>query len=293
MTNKQLMRFLVVTFGLAFLLQAYAIHQGVLGAGRFWLGMTMWAPLVGALSTSRESRRLALGKLRRGGLRFFPVALLVGSAFIAGQQILLALIGAGRWNSEAFPLAADGNGIAGVKGLGMMLGVSEQGFAFFAVNFVLTVAVASVIGMLKGGIGEEAGWRGVLQPELERRLGSIKGTVCVGVIWGYWHVPANLFGYNDQKHPVLTALVLFPAFTVALAFALAWIAKRSGSVWPAGFAHAANNTLNAGLLVVSGNWLLEQGAQLAVIVVVGGFFAWRLGAGRTQREPAEDAAVPA
>ena len=36
--------------------------------------------------------------------------------------------------------------------------------------------------------GEEYGWRGFLQGELDK-LGRVRGVFLVGVIWGLWHAP--------------------------------------------------------------------------------------------------------
>lgn len=44
--------------------------------------------------------------------------------------------------------------------------------------------------MLFLGPVEELGWRGVLQPLLQRRLAPIWAGALVGVIWGIWHLPA-------------------------------------------------------------------------------------------------------
>lgn len=43
--------------------------------------------------------------------------------------------------------------------------------------------------MIVGGGLEEPGWRGVAQPELERRWSRWRAATVVGVIWALWHLP--------------------------------------------------------------------------------------------------------
>lgn len=40
-----------------------------------------------------------------------------------------------------------------------------------------------------GGGMEELGWRGFLQPEVEKHLPFIPATLIVGIIWTCWHIP--------------------------------------------------------------------------------------------------------
>lgn len=43
--------------------------------------------------------------------------------------------------------------------------------------------------MVLGGGLEELGWRGLLQPELERRFTRFQAAAIVGIIWALWHLP--------------------------------------------------------------------------------------------------------
>jgi len=276
MTTKKLFLFLAITFVVGWLFQALALRGGVGGAGGKWLLAAMWAPMVAALAIGRETRRRIWDGIRRGGWKMWPIALIAGWSFSIGQQLLLWAGRQGHWNTDLFRFTTDGRSIDSVHHVAMMLGVGRQSFPLFAFNLVLTLTFASVVTMLIGGIGEEGGWRGVLQPELERRLGIIRGTVVVGLIWGLWHLPVNLAGYNDAKHPILQALVFFQIFTITMSFALAWLVRRGGSLWPAALAHAANNVLQSGPLMVPGGWWMEQLTAVVASNLVGAVFCWML-----------------
>ncbi|MCS4523181.1 CPBP family intramembrane metalloprotease [Clostridium botulinum] len=46
--------------------------------------------------------------------------------------------------------------------------------------------------------GEEYGWRYFLQTAFQERLGKRKGIIFLGIIWGIWHLPLNLFYYSPK-----------------------------------------------------------------------------------------------
>jgi len=101
---------------------------------------------------------------------------------------------------------------------------------------------AVIIGPFLGLIitfGEEYGWRGYLQSELVR-LGRIRGVGLLGVIWGVWHWPIILMGYNYPGQPVLGP-ILMTGYTVVLAYFLAYAVFKSKGVWTAAYLHALNN----------------------------------------------------
>ena len=155
-----------------------------------------------------------------------------------------------------------------------MLGPGAQSFPYFGLNLLLSISLGSVLAGTFGGLGEELGWRAVLQPSLERRFGRITGTCLVGLIWAYWHLPVNLAGYNAPHHPVATAMVFLPWGVVARSFGFAWVFREGRSVWPVALAHGANNTLGSVFLLVAQGWTADIGAELAALLLVGGGFVW-------------------
>ena len=59
----------------------------------------------------------------------------------------------------------------------------------------------------RGLFGEEYGWRGYLQSELFK-LGRVRGVLLLGVIWGAYHWPMILMGWNYPGHPLLGLLLI-------------------------------------------------------------------------------------
>lgn len=276
MRTRNLVVFLILTFAIGWIFQGLAIARGVTQNGGPWLLAAMWSPMLAALLAGTETRRSVWTRMRRAGWKLWPVALFAGLSFGIFQQVLLLVGRQGHWHNEFFQLSEDGTSIAMIHHLAMMLGVGHQSFGFFALNLFLSISFGSVILMLTGGIGEEGGWRGVLQPEMQRRWGPFWGTFLVGLIWGYWHLPVNLAGYNGAQHPIVQALLIFQINTVAMSFVLAWLVQRSGSIWPAALAHAANNVLQSGTPIVANDWRVDQIAGTLASIVIGATCAWLL-----------------
>ncbi len=89
--------------------------------------------------------------------------------------------------------------------------------------------------------GEELGWRGFLQNLLISKYGLNKGLLILGLVWGFWHLPVALLGYNLPEYPVIEALIWYPLFCLSLTCIFAWLTLKGKSVWWAVLAHGANN----------------------------------------------------
>lgn len=107
---------------------------------------------------------------------------------------------------------------------------------------VIGVIIAPIVNALPV-LGEEFGWRAYLQPKL-MALGGRKAMVLMGIIWGMWHWPVILMGYEyGFTYPGATWLgcLVFPWFTFVFGTLIGWAALRAGSVWPAVIGHGAIN----------------------------------------------------
>jgi hypothetical protein len=104
-------------------------------------------------------------------------------------------------------------------------------------------------------IGEEFGWRGWLLTSL-RPPGHLAALLIVGVVWGLWHAPLILLGYNFGR-PDITGLGLMVGGCIMVGILFGWLRLRTGSVWPAVFAHAGLNG-SAGMLMIL---LIDAGAS--------------------------------
>lgn len=103
---------------------------------------------------------------------------------------------------------------------------------------LLLLPVAAIFSSF-AAFGEELGWRGWLLPNL-LPLGTLPALLISGAIWGVWHAPVILLGYNYGRTDILGVLLMV-GWCVLLGVVIGWLRLRSASVWPAVFAHGAIN----------------------------------------------------
>ena len=96
--------------------------------------------------------------------------------------------------------------------------------------------------MIAGGGLEELGWRGVAQPELERRLARPTAALIVGAIWAAWHVPLFFLPGVSQYG---TSFPMFAVGVIGNALILAWLYGHTRSVMLCVIYHAAWNAILA------------------------------------------------
>lgn len=270
MNRRDLWVFLAVALGGAWLI-----------ATPLWLGLTssimltasamMLTPALGVLAVRLLDRRTLAREWARGtGLSFGPrpkrtVVLLIAGwfgtvLFSVVAVAVSAALGLLVLDLDEFSLFA-----SAIGDLGVPLGVGSV----VVVQLVAMALIAPLINSVLA-FGEEWGWRGWLLPRLAER-GVWPALLISGVIWGVWHAPLTLLGYNYANLGPWAAL-MFTATCVFLGILLGWLRLRSGSVWPAVISHGAINA-SAGLPM-----LLGSAAAPPDLVVVGmtGLVGWGL-----------------
>ena len=117
--------------------------------------------------------------------------------------------------------------------------------------FPLNIAATAVaFGFMNGivALGEEFGWRGLLQPNMISAYGLTRGVLLLGLAWGLWHLPVNLAGYNHPDHPFIGSLLLFPVSQIAHSFILALLTLWTRNFWPAVVFHGSVNGIYDGII---------------------------------------------
>jgi len=118
--------------------------------------------------------------------------------------------------------------------------------------------------LLRGGFGEEMGWRGYALPHLLKEYSVLGASLIIGVGWAVWHLPLFFIQGTRQSGSFGVYLV----GVVGLSVVLAWLYTRArGSVLLVAVFHAQWNVFDSGVLFTapSDASLLAPAASTLVI----------------------------
>jgi len=119
---------------------------------------------------------------------------------------------------------------------------------------------------LAQGGNEEPGWRGVMQPELQKHFSPLVAAIIVSLFWSLWHLPLYFNGFypGDLVGGMLGGAI----FRVMLAIFLAWFYFRSkGNLFLMIILHTSFN-LMVNFLPTSDMGLMVLWIIVTVVVVV-------------------------
>jgi len=190
-----------------------------------------------------RSRFLGLWPLRPVG-RFvvflalglvLPIAIVVVTTLVAGALglVRLDLVGFSGFAEQIASTAPAGTPLPPIAAL-----VALQ---------LVAIPVGAVLNSVLA-FGEELGWRGWLQTAL-LPLGTWPALLITGAVWGLWHAPIILLGYNFAR-PDLGGVLLMVGGCIAWGVLLGWLRLRSASLWPAVLAHGSLNAVGAFVVIV-------------------------------------------
>lgn len=179
----------------------------------FWL-ITVWGPSLAAIILS----------LRNGTF-----------AELLGRAVKISTIPLEVWALMLAPLAILAFMRPFAPGETLPLGAG-----MFAVMVLFNLAL--------GPLGEELGWRGVMQDHLNQHMGWLEASLLVGAVWLVWHLPlwtidsphAQIPLHLFAVHCMLYAVIIGAAYTLS-----------GGSILPAIILHLTFN--------VASNWAVFAG----------------------------------
>jgi membrane protease YdiL (CAAX protease family) len=89
---------------------------------------------------------------------------------------------------------------------------------------------------------EEPGWRGFLQPTIQKRFSPLLAALIVSLIWSLWHLPLYLNGFYPGD--LVGGMIGSAVYRIFLAIFLAWFYNRSGgNLFLVVFLHTCFNVL--------------------------------------------------
>jgi uncharacterized protein len=117
--------------------------------------------------------------------------------------------------------------------------------------FLISYPISFVVIFFFGGpLGEEIGWRGFALPRMQTRFGPLKGSLLLGVLWTFWHLPhfltsAQRGGPGTGFSSFLRNFPIFFVMVLALALIFTWVFNHTrGSLFIAILLHASINTFS-------------------------------------------------
>ena len=178
-------------------------------------------------------------------------------------------------------------GIAVLPGaLASFQGTSPGFVIFYLVNFVIILIAG-------GPLGEEPGWRGYALPRMQPRYGPLWGTLLLGVLWVFWHLPdfltsAQRGGPGMTLASFFTNLSIFFVMVVSMAIIFSWVFNHTGgSVFMALLLHASINTFSVVIPLFSAPIATNTDLPILIGVVVPALLILILTRGRLGYQPGQ------
>jgi uncharacterized protein len=245
--RKGITSFLLITFGITYLLEGILILSGFrvtqvpAAVGQYVILGAMWVPALATLITVRfvthEKVSSTWPRFGRSWKPYLVTALLVPLTFVVIYMLTWVLgLGYPDWHLTQFfgMIATTGVDMSTAPAPGLLLG------ALFFGSLLPGPLFNSIF-----GLGEEWGWRGYLLPRL-MPLGKWKAYLLIGVIWGLWHAPLIAIGFNYPGHPFLGILFMV-LLTTVLGIYMNELTLRYQSGILAGWIHGVFNSQSYGI----------------------------------------------
>jgi hypothetical protein len=232
--------YLTLTFGLTYLIEGLLIASGFRLDGlpplygQLVIAAVMWIPALATVITitlvTREG--FAITNLRIGSPRpYLASALIIPACFfiIYGLTWLLGL-GEPDWQLIEFRTL--------MQAAGADISAMPPPHVLLPTVFLASLVVGPTINGLFG-FGEEFGWRGYLLPKL-MPLGKPRAYILLGIIWGMWHAPLIVVGFNYASYHIL-GVIWMAGLATTLGIYINELTLRHRSSILAGWIHGVFN----------------------------------------------------
>ena len=243
--KKGTVKYLAWTFLIAWIMQVVAAvlyWRGLTVFGQLLLAVIMFAPLFGVLLSGNKLSGMGWIPRLKGKFKFLFAAWFLPALMTAIGAVLYFVVFPGHFDLS-------GEYLVEAAGPEVLEQLEAQGLTYplyILINAVSCLAYAPLINMFIA-VGEEAGWRGVLYPQLKAKFGKRRGWLIGGVIWGMWHWPLiGLIGYEygtDYFGFPIVGMLLFCFITIVLGIWCDWLYEKSQCIWIPSIFHGAVNAV--------------------------------------------------
>lgn len=269
--GRGIFSFLTITFFLTYLIEGIILASGISFSNappmmaQLIVAGVMWVPALATVITIRFITRegFDITNFRFGSIKpyLFAAGLMpVMFVVIYGLTWLFGL-GSPDWQLEGFRRMMIASGAPAAEFPSSSLVIPGL--------FIISILVGPTINGLFG-FGEEFGWRGYLLPKL-MPLGKWKAYTLLGFIWGLWHAPLVVAGFNYPGYPI-AGVIWMIGLTFTLGIIINEFTLRYRSSVLAGSIHGAFNGQAYGIwriLFPDVNSLLGGMTGLIGIIVMG------------------------
>ena len=129
---------------------------------------------------------------------------------------------------------------------------------------LVNAIIHGIIFIIVGGGNEELGWRGILQPELEKKFSNFITSCIITIPWSLWHIPF-WFTKGDMHQEVPFLLFVFAVF--AMGIIAGAIKKTTNSVFYCVLFHGLSNLVEE-VCAYETNYKLYIGFALILISTI-------------------------
>ena len=241
--KKETIKYLAWTFLIAWVMQvavAVLYRNGIAIVGQLLMGIMMFVPLFGVLLSGQSLSGMGWKPCLKGKIKLFLAAWFLPALLTAIGAALYFVVFPGHFDMSGDALAAS----AGAEALEQM---QSQGLTYpmyVLISVIGCLTYAPFVNMLLA-VGEEAGWRGFLYPQLKAKFGKRQGWLIGGIIWGMWHWPLMwLIGYEygtDYAGFPIVGMLIFCIFSTAVGVLCDWLYEKTNCIWIPSIFHGAIN----------------------------------------------------
>lgn len=133
-------------------------------------------------------------------------------------------------------------------------------------NFSIGLLIFAIVNTLtSGATGEEAGWRGFLHSYFVPKYGIVRGSLFIGIIWGFWHAPLWFISEEYTGLDLVRYIICFLCFVISTAVIIGFAYEKNKNILVPMTLHFM---VNFTMAFVNSKVLLDFLSYLAIFYVI-------------------------